>query len=43
MVVEFPSVEHAERRYDSDEYQPLKETRMSAGDVDAVVVQGLNA
>jgi uncharacterized protein (DUF1330 family) len=43
MIVEFPSVEQAKRRYDSDEYRPLKGMRMSAGDVEAVVVEGLNA
>ena len=42
MIVEFPNVEQAKRWYDSEEYRPLKDLRMSAGDVEAVLVQGLD-
>ena len=42
-VIEFPSVEDAKRWYDSEEYRPLKELRMSAGDLDGVLVEGLGS
>jgi uncharacterized protein (DUF1330 family) len=41
-VIEFPSVADAERWYDSEEYRPLKELRRDAGDLEGVLVQGLD-
>jgi uncharacterized protein (DUF1330 family) len=41
-VIEFPTVAHAERWYDSEDYRPLKELRRRAGDLEGVVVQGFD-
>lgn len=42
VVLEFPSMEQARGWYESEEYRPLKELRVGAGDVDGVVVEGVN-
>jgi uncharacterized protein (DUF1330 family) len=42
VVIEFPSFEQAKRWYDSEEYESLKELRADAGDVEGVLVQGLD-
>ena len=42
IVIEFPSFEQAKRWYDSEEYEPLKALRADAGEVEGVLVQGLD-
>jgi uncharacterized protein (DUF1330 family) len=41
VLIKFPSLEHANRWYDSDEYKELKALRHSAGRFNAVIVQGV--
>jgi uncharacterized protein (DUF1330 family) len=41
VLIEFPSLEHARRWYGSDEYQGLKELRLSAVRNHAVLMEGL--
>ena len=40
VVLEFPTVEVAQRFYDSAEYQPLLKPRLSSTRSDTVLVQG---
>ena len=41
VMIEFPSFEHANQWYDSEEYKALKELRQAAGTYDAVIIEGL--
>ena len=40
VIIEFPSLEQAYKWYDSDEYQELKELRLSAVKSNAVFLEG---
>jgi len=41
VVLEFPSVEHAERFYESDEYQQAKSLRLKAASARFFIVDGV--
>ena len=41
VVLEFPSVEKAKQFYDSEEYRPLKDLRISSTDSKMVLVEGV--
>ncbi len=41
VVFEFPSMDHARRLYESDEYAPLKAIRLQSTNSDIIVVEGL--
>jgi uncharacterized protein (DUF1330 family) len=41
VILEFESVEHAKRWYNSDEYAPLKDIRLKTTNSQAVLVQGI--
>lgn len=41
VIIEFPSRDHAERWYHSDEYRALRTLRTGAARVDGVIVQGI--
>lgn len=41
VLIKFPSIEQANRWYDSDEYKELKALRHSAGRFNAVIVEGI--
>ena len=42
VMLEFPTLEQAHRWYDSDEYRELKKLRHSAGEFNAVFIEGLS-
>ena len=42
VMLEFPTLEQAHRWYDSDEYRELKTLRHSAGQFNAVFIDGLS-
>lgn len=41
VLIKFPSLQHAQNWYNSDEYLPLKELRESAGKFSAVFIEGI--
>ena len=41
VLIEFPSMEHAQRWYDSEEYREPKATRLKAGRANLVMVEGI--
>lgn len=41
VILEFPTAEQAKRFYDSDEYEPFKQVRHSAGTSKTILVEGL--
>ena len=41
VIIEFPNLEHAHSWYNSDEYRELKTLRQSAGEFNAVFIEGL--
>lgn len=41
VLLEFPSMEHAQRWYDSEEYREPKATRLKAGRANLVMVEGV--
>ncbi len=41
VMIEFPTLEHAHRWYDSEEYRELKALRLSAGRFNAVFIAGV--
>ncbi|MBV9589437.1 MAG: DUF1330 domain-containing protein [Hyphomicrobiales bacterium] len=43
VVLEFPSLAEAQRFYDSPEYAPLKELRLSSASSDVILVDGYSA
>ncbi len=43
VMIEFPSYEDANRWYDSEEYEALKNLRQSSGKFDGIIVEGLGS
>ncbi len=41
VILEFPSMEHAKRFYESEEYRELKTVRLSAANTNLIVVEGV--
>ena len=41
VMIEFPSFEQANQWYDSEDYKALKNLRQTAGQYDAVIIEGL--
>ena len=41
VMIEFPSFEHANQWYDSEDYKALKHLRQTAGKYDGVILEGL--
>ena len=41
VIIEFPDMDAARGRYQSDDYAPLRELRRSASDTDILVVEGM--
>lgn len=41
VIYEFPSMDHAKRLYQSEEYKPLKAIRLQSTKSDLIVVEGL--
>lgn len=43
VIIVFPSLQHAHDWYNSEEYAPLKELRLSAGKFSAVFIEGMDS
>lgn len=43
VLIRFPSMDHAMRWYESDEYRPLRELRLGASEGDAVFMDSVGA
>ena len=41
VIIKFPSLEQANKWYDSEEYRAMRELRKSAGEFKAVIVEGI--